>query len=90
MSGRGLDAASKVDRLEVSSGRLARRMVLMALATIRLARFAGNESPFHQPINNVDRGMMFYLKPLTQLGDGQPFRRGRSFNCQERFVLLGV
>jgi hypothetical protein len=38
-------------------------------APIGLASFAGNEFLFRQPIDNIHRGMVFYLKALAQLRD---------------------
>src|SRR5258708_39983550 len=62
----------------------------VSLAPIGLAGFARNQFPFGQAIDNVNGGVVFYLKALAQLRDGRALRRCESFDREERFVLLRI
>lgn len=62
----------------------------MPAAAVGLADLASNEFSLDQSIDNVDGGMMFYLEPLAELGNGQSIRRRKSFNGEERFILFRV
>ena len=45
----------------------------MALAPIGLAGSSCDQFLFDQTIDNAYGGMMFHLKPLTELGNGDAF-----------------
>ena len=62
----------------------------VAPATIGLAGFAGNEFPLHQTIDDINRGVMFYLKPLAQLRNGQTDWCGKAPDREEGFILFGI
>ena len=61
----------------------------MTFAAVLLSRGAANQFSFDEPIHNVHGGMMFDLKTLAELRDGEVFSR-KGFDCEKRFVLLGV
>jgi len=47
------------------------RKLNVAPAPVSFNCFAGDEFSFRQAVDNVDSGMMFYLKALAQMGYGQ-------------------
>src|SRR5437588_12026457 len=55
-----------VDQLLAFGGKLN-----LAPAPVSFNYFAGDEFSFRQAVDNVDSGMMFYLKALAQMADGQ-------------------
>jgi hypothetical protein len=59
-------------------------------APIGLAGFASNEFTFHQTIDNIDRGVVLYLKSLAQLRNGQADRCVKTLDREQGFILFGI